>query len=100
MRNVKNYNFDHPSAFDEEAIIDTLTALREGRDVDVPVYDFSKHQRSDRTDKVQLADVVVIEGILVLHMKRIREMLNMKIFVDTGEGGCAWWRAKGRLWMR
>ena len=52
---------------------------------DVPVYDFNTHQRSSETLRVLPADVVIIEGILVLHMEEIRDMLNMKIYVDTDD---------------
>ena len=53
--------------------------------VDVPIYDFITHHRSTETRRVEAADVVIIEGIMVLHMKEVREMLNMKIFVDTDD---------------
>ena len=55
------------------------------RPVDVPIYDFRTHQRSAETRRVPPADVVIIEGILVLHMPEVRDMLNMKIFVDTDD---------------
>ena len=55
------------------------------RVVDVPEYDFVTHQRSTRTTRVEPADVVIIEGILVLHEPAVRSMLNMKIFVDTDD---------------
>lgn len=53
--------------------------------IDVPVYDFSKHQRSPESRRVEAADVVLLEGILVLSMKSVRKFLNMKIFVDTDD---------------
>lgn len=53
--------------------------------VQVPVYDFSLHQRAQETRRVEPADVVIIEGILVLHMESVRNLLNMKIFVDTDD---------------
>lgn len=53
--------------------------------VDVPIYDFTRHQRSSAFRRVPPADVIIIEGILVLHMARVKEMLNMKIFVDTDD---------------
>ena len=55
------------------------------RAVEVPIYDFSTHQRSNEVRRVEPADVVIIEGILVLHIESIRQMLNMKIFVDTDD---------------
>lgn len=53
--------------------------------IDVPVYDFNRHQRSSETRRVEPADVVLLEGILVLSMKSLRRFLNMKIFVDTDD---------------
>uniref|UniRef100_A0A061RT66 Uridine kinase n=1 Tax=Tetraselmis sp. GSL018 TaxID=582737 RepID=A0A061RT66_9CHLO len=86
IENVQEYNFDHPDAFDEEAIITCLTALKEGKGVDVPVYDFKTHSRSPtEVRRVEPADVIIFEGILVLHMQRIRDLLNMKIYVDTDD---------------
>lgn len=53
--------------------------------VDVPTYDFARHQRSSETRRVPPADVVIIEGILVMHMAEVRELCNMKIFVDSDD---------------
>ena len=53
--------------------------------VQVPVYDFTLHQRAEETRRVEPADVVIVEGILVLHMEAVRKLLNMKIFVDTDD---------------
>mmetsp|Transcript_27370 Transcript_27370/g.48754 ORF Transcript_27370/g.48754 Transcript_27370/m.48754 type:complete len:475 (-) Transcript_27370:516-1940(-) len=86
IANVNEYNFDHPDAFDEDLIIECLTELKSGRAVDVPVYDFCTHSRSVKEGKrTEPADVIILEGILVLHMERIRKLLNMKIFVDTDD---------------
>ena len=52
---------------------------------EVPEYDFTTHRHSDRTRRVQPADVIIVEGILVLHSPAIRDMLNMKIYVDTDD---------------
>ena len=53
--------------------------------MDIPVYDFKTHQRAAETRRVEAADVIIIEGILILHIPEIRELLNMKIFVDTDD---------------
>jgi uridine kinase len=53
--------------------------------IDVPIYDFNKHQRSKETRRVEPADVIILEGILVLSMRSLRRFLNMKIFVDTDD---------------
>jgi uridine kinase len=76
-------NYDHPDAFDWELLNDHLAALTAGASVEVPVYDFTIHDRSDRSDLVTPARVVVVEGILVLWEPRLRERFDLKIFVDT-----------------
>lgn len=59
--------------------------VQSGKSVDIPVYDFKTHQRAATTRHIDPGDVVIIEGILILHIPEIREMLNMKIFVDTDD---------------
>ena len=78
-------SFDHPDAFDREAVRQCLLDLKSMRQVEVPEYDFTTHQRSATTRRVPPADVVIVEGILVLHMEQIRDLLNMKIYVDTDD---------------
>ena len=76
-------NYDHPDAFDWELLNDHLAALSAGATVEVPVYDYTIHDRSDRVELVTPAKVVVVEGILVLWEPRLRERFDLKIFVDT-----------------
>jgi uridine kinase len=76
-------NYDHPDAFDWELLNDHLAALAAGATVEVPVYDYTIHDRSDRVELVSPAKVVVVEGILVLWEPRLRERFDLKIFVDT-----------------
>ena len=76
-------NYDHPDAFDWDLLNDHLAALTAGASVQVPVYDYTIHERSDRFDTVPAARVVVVEGILVLWEPRLRERFDLKIFVDT-----------------
>ena len=77
---AKEYNFDHPDAFDRASMMDCIEKLKRGEEVDVPVYDFKTHSRSqDEVQHVVPADVVIIEGILVLHMQEIRDLLHMKV---------------------
>lgn len=79
------YNFDHPDAFDHKELMSCIQKLKARKAVDVPVYDFKTHERSEKTQHVMPADVVIIEGILVLHMEDVRQECNMKIFVDTDD---------------
>ncbi|KAG0557709.1 hypothetical protein M758_11G146800 [Ceratodon purpureus] len=84
MANVGEYNFDHPDAFDTEQLLECLGSLKANQPFQIPVYDFKRHQRCcDRFRKVNASDVVIVEGILVFHDARVRELMNMKIFVDT-----------------
>ena len=77
------HNFDHPSALDEELLVEHLTELRAGRPVQAPVYDFVRHRRTARTRRVEPLPVVVLEGILILADARVRDLLDFKIYVDT-----------------
>ena len=76
-------NYDHPDAFDWELLNDHLAALTAGASVEVPIYDFTNHDRSDVCETVRASRVVVVEGILVLWEPRLRERFDLKIFVDT-----------------
>ncbi|XP_030766109.1 uridine-cytidine kinase-like 1 [Sitophilus oryzae] len=77
------YNFDHPDAFDWELLIITLERLKEGRKVEVPIYNFLTHSRENRTKTMYGANVIIFEGILTFHNPKVVEMLDMKIFVDV-----------------
>jgi uridine kinase len=76
-------NYDHPDAFDWDLLNDHLAALTAGASVEVPVYDYTIHDRSEHADVVPPSRVVVVEGILVLWEPRLRERFDLKIFVDT-----------------
>jgi uridine kinase len=79
----KQLNYDHPSSLDNELLIEHLDALRQGQSVDMPLYDFVTHSRGAETRPVSPAPVVIVEGILVFVDKRVRERLDVKLFVDT-----------------
>lgn len=76
-------NYDDLDAFDNDLFVDHLGALKSGSPVDSPVYDFSIHNRSDKTTTVQPASVVIVEGILIFAEPRICQLLDIKLFVDT-----------------
>lgn len=76
-------NFDHPDSLETELLVEHLDALRDGRPVDVPTYDFSTHRRSDDRQRVEPAPVIAVEGILVFTDARLRERFDLKVFVDT-----------------
>ncbi|EPS74587.1 uridine kinase, partial [Genlisea aurea] len=83
LRNVNNYNFDHPDAFNAELLLSCMQTLKQGRAVRIPNYDHRAHKCIQEPPKVNPSDVIILEGILVLHDPRVRALMNMKIFVDT-----------------
>lgn len=76
-------NFDHPDSLDNDLLVSHLRSLREGQAVEVPTYDFKTHTRGTETTKVCPSPVIIVEGILVFAEPRIREQMDIKIFVDT-----------------
>ncbi|XP_042320513.1 uridine-cytidine kinase 2 isoform X2 [Sceloporus undulatus] len=77
------FNFDHPDAFDNELVVKTLREIMEGKTVQIPVYDFMSHSRKEETVSVYPADVVLFEGILAFYSQEVRDLFQMKLFVDT-----------------
>jgi uridine kinase len=76
-------NYDHPDAFDWSLMNDHIAALAAGATVPVPVYDYAMHDRSRDVQMIRPARIVVVEGILVLYDKGLRDRFNLKVFVDT-----------------
>ena len=76
-------NYDHPNAFDTELLVQHLEALRRGETIQCPVYDYTVHNRSDKTITVKPAKVVVVEGILIFAEPELCKRMDVKIFVDT-----------------
>jgi uridine kinase len=81
----REVNFDHPDAFDTDLLVQHLRELKEGRGIDKPVYDFRTSTRQKLTHRVEPGDMILIEGILVLHMKPVREVMDVKIYVDADD---------------
>jgi len=79
----RRINYDHPSAFDTDLLVAHLDRLAAGHSIDKPVYDFATYTRTGRTIRVDPVDIIIVEGILVLEDPRVRERLDIKIFVDT-----------------
>ena len=76
-------NFDHPDAFETELMVEHINQLRNGVAIDKPVYDYASHLRTAQTTRVEPAPVLVVDGILVLAEERLRDSMDLKIFVDT-----------------
>ncbi|HDU1420601.1 TPA: uridine kinase [Staphylococcus pseudintermedius] len=76
-------NYDHPFAFDNDLLIQNLKSLQSGQSVEVPTYDYTNHTRSDKTIAFQPKDVIIVEGIFALENEELRNMMDVKIYVDT-----------------
>ena len=76
-------NYDQPDAFDTDQLIEAVRALKKGRSVICPVYDYSIHDRSEKTITVKPAKVVIVEGILIFENKELCELMDIKVFVDA-----------------
>jgi uridine kinase len=76
-------NYDHPDALETDLLINHLEELRAGRPVEVPSYDFSRHARTKVTRTVDPAPIVLVDGILIFVDERLRELMDVKVFVDT-----------------
>ena len=76
-------NYDHPDAFDTELLIQHLKALKEGKEIECPVYDYTQHTRSKETRRVSPAPIILVDGILILENKELRSLFDIKIYVDT-----------------
>ena len=81
---IDRVNFDHPNSLDTNLLIQDLKQLLSGKNIRAPIYDFTTHTRlKDKTNLIIPKKIILIEGILVLHCKELRELMNIKIFVDT-----------------
>lgn len=76
-------NFDHPDSLETELLIEHIKALRAGRAVEIPIYDFTLHTRTNRTRYVEPAPVILVEGILIFVDPALRALFDVKLYVDT-----------------
>jgi uridine kinase len=76
-------NYDHPDIYETELLVEHLGALRQGRSVEVPVYDYPTYDRSDKTTTVEPTPVVIVEGIMILADEALRDQMDIKVFVDA-----------------
>jgi uridine kinase len=83
MDERREINWDHPEAFDLDLFVSHLEQLARGEPVEKPVYDFTTHVRSSRTERITPADVIVVDGILLFVDERVRALCDVKVFVDA-----------------
>lgn len=78
-------NFDHPNSLDHDLLIQQLKEIQAGKEVHIPTYDFSQHSRSEKTRKISGGDhaIIVLEGILLFASQELRELMDIRIFMDT-----------------
>jgi uridine kinase len=81
--NITAFNFDHPDAFDNELLIRHLQKLKDMEPIEMPTYDFVHHRRRDETIQVEPKKLVIFEGIMTFTNKEVRDLIDLKIFVDT-----------------
>ena len=76
-------NYDEPAALETDLMARHLEALRRGQAIDCPVYDFAQHNRSEKTVRIEPRQVIIVEGILIFEDAALRQLMDIKIFVDT-----------------
>ncbi|WP_100372013.1 uridine kinase [Bacillus sp. FJAT-45037] len=76
-------NYDHPFAFDNDLLLEHLQMLSRGEGINKPIYDYKQHTRASDVIEIDPKDVIIVEGILILEDKRLRDMMDIKLFVDT-----------------
>ena len=85
MSERKKINYDHPDAFDMPLLVAQINQLMHRKAVEMPVYDFTEHTRSSKTIHVEPADIIILEGILVLADENLRNLMDIKVYVDTDD---------------
>lgn len=85
MAERKAVNYDHPLAFDTDLLIEQLADLRNNKAIEMPVYDYTQYTRSAETVHVEPQDVIILEGILILDDERLRDLMDIKVYVDTDD---------------
>jgi len=82
-KRIEEINFDHPDALDTKLLIEHVKKLKNYQPIDAPIYDFTTYKRLEQVRRIEPKDVIIVEGILVFVEKALRELMDIKIFVDT-----------------
>ncbi|MFR0579419.1 uridine kinase [Limosilactobacillus mucosae] len=85
MEQRKAVNYDHPLAFDTDLLVEQLDQLRHNQPIEMPVYDYKAYTRAKETVHVEPQDVIILEGILILDDERLRNLMDIKVYVDTDD---------------
>lgn len=100
MEERRKINYDHPLAFDNDLLIEHIDKLKNGEAVPQPIYSFITYTRQEDYLKVKPREIIIVEGILILEDRRIRERLDIKVFVDTDADERFIRRLKRDIWKR
>lgn len=84
-KNISNFNFDHPSSFDFDLLTEQLRGLLNEETIEMPIYSFVTSSREEKTVTTKPSKLIIFEGIFALYDQRIRDIMDMKIFVDTDD---------------
>lgn len=76
-------NYDHPLAFDTDLLVEHIEMLKNGQPVEKPVYDYEIHNRKREHELIEPKEIIIVEGLLIFYEQRLRDLLDIKIFVDT-----------------
>ena len=80
---ANNYDFDCPDSLDFDLLVETIGNLKKGGKTTIPVYSFTSHNRTSKTNTIYGANVIIVEGLYALHDQRLLDMMDLKIYVDT-----------------
>ena len=83
IHNRSTINYDHPDAVDTDILVEHLRVLKNGGQIESPLYDFTTHTRRHITKSVSASDVIILDGLLLMHTATLRKLIDLKIFVDT-----------------
>ncbi|MEL7496422.1 MAG: uridine kinase [Planctomycetota bacterium] len=83
MNARQSTNYDHPDAFEHSLLVKQLELLKQGTSIEVPEYDYTQHNRSDKTTLLEPPRILILEGILIFHHEHLRQLLDLKIYVDV-----------------
>ena len=78
-------NYDHPDSIDFDLLKEHILTLKEGKSIEKPIYDFQVHNRKNETEPIEAANLIIVEGLLILAIPTIRELFDARIFVDTDD---------------
>ena len=93
-------NYDHPNAFDMDLLIKQISDLKKGKTINKPIYNFVEHNRAKEIQKIEPKKIIILEGLFTLTEPKLRDLLDMKIYIDTDSDECLIRRIKRDMYER